>query len=748
MKSEKNNDDDMMMEMRERFAQASADPNSLRQKAADDIRFAFVPGEQWDVTVKAKRKNRPCYEFNRVRQSLRQITGEQRKNRPAVKIRATEQGDADTAEIFQGLIRNIESNSNADRAYDTAFQMSVSGGFGAFAILTEYADEEAFDQDIIVKEIRNPFSVYFDPAAQEFDKRDGLYAFITSLMGKEAFKAKYPKAAPVSFQDNLLDSRMQDWFLDEEVRIAEYWMKEPVTKTMILLSDGRTVEDDDKYEQVKDELAQQGITEIRRREVKTHKIMQYIVSGAEVLEGPTEWAGKYIPIVPVWGEMVNIAGQEIYSGMIRFARDAQKLYNANRTTAFESVAKSPKAPYLLTPVQLKGYQNLWDSANAEDYPYLPYNPDPQVPGGRPTRDPGPAVPAAMVQMLSLDADDIKATTGIYDASLGARSNETSGRAITARQNQGETANFEYIDNLSRAIKFAGEIFVDLIPKIYDTQRTVRILGQDGAEKWVELNKPIVDEQTGQTIVLNDLSRGRYDVAVTVGPGFATQRMEMLDAMMQMSQSNSPDAIVARYYAIKAMDIPGADEYAKVMRQMLLKQGILQPTPEDQKDAPPPQPPSPQEQLQMRSAEADVQAKELANAKAQKELQAPPQQDNSGQIQMQTAELNARLEMEKLQAEMRLEMEKLNNANNLQMQKDQANAQLQIELESIRQSAAIQIEQMKLSANAPQQLIADLQAIVDKATTDVVPHQAVIEGLNNIIAGMNAERQAKSAGGIA
>lgn len=688
-------EDEFLASMRDRFRLSQENETDLKREALDDMRFAFIPGNQWEESQKKKRGKRPCYEFNRVRQSIKQVTGEQRKNRPQIKIRATEESDKKTADTLQGLIRNIETVSNAERAYDTGFEFAVGGGFGAWRIATDYCAESAFDQELQIKEIRNPFTVWFDPSASEWDRRDGWFAFVTERIALEEYERRYPKAEAVDFDDSRFDSA---WFNKNDVQIAEYWVREPVNKTMLLLSDGRTV-DAAEFEPIKDEQAAKGVSVIKSREVKSHKVVQYIVSGAEVLEGPNEWAGKFIPIVPVWGDLLNIEGEDYFSGMVRPSKDSQRLYNFNRTAAVEIVAKSPKAPYLATREQIKGYEAQWNASNADDAPYLLFNPDPQAPGLKPQREPGPQVPTALVAMLQLDAEDLKSTSGIFDASLGASSNETSGRAIIARQNQGDTATFEYVDNLSRSIRYTGEILVDLIPRIYDTKRTIRILGEDGTEQFVTLNEEVQDQQTGQAVILNDTSRGRYDVTVTTGPSYATARMELADTLLKVSQSAPNVAPILSDLIVRSLDLPGGDEAVKRLRRMMLQQGIVDPTPEDMEDAQkiPPKPPAPEQELQMRGMKAEVESKEIANAQAMKDLQTPPEQ--SGGADMARMQLDAHKAQIDAQARVQIEQEKLAHARweaelqaNVAIQKAQIDAQTRLQIAAMDQENKAAIAQ--------------------------------------------------------
>lgn len=580
------NKDELHKEMLDRHAAAWDYWRSEYDKAREDMEFAFLPESQWDDWMMESRKGRPMYTVNKLRQSMKQITNDQRQNRPQAKVRPDEDGDVDLAEVRQGLIRNIDSQLDAQRAVDTAFQFAVGGGFGVWRINTRYADDGGFDQVIEREEIQNPYSVVFDPASKKKDRRDARFAFVDTRWARSQFREKWPDARMVSVDQSTDQTR--GWWDDEEVTVAEYWYKKAEQAEIVLMSDG-SVYDAANLEPVADELAAQGITEQRRRVIEREKVFQCIVSGAEILEGPTEWAGKFIPLVPVWGDLINLNGKDQICGAVRFAKDPQRMYNYERSTFIEVLADQPYSPFMADAASVEGYEAQYQSMRTKRPPVLFYNANPTVPnGGKPSREAPPIFPAALANAAQISSDDIKAATGIYDASLGNRSNETSGKAIMARQREGDVANFDYIDNLAYSFKFDFEICNDLITAVYDTERQIRIIGEDGAEKVIRVNHAVLDQQTGQQVTLNDLSQGRFDVSVTVGPSYTTQRMEAADAMMQLANDPSPIGMVAKYGFIKSLDSPGLEDVRKAARKILVQQGLLEPEDGDQ----PPEPPQP------------------------------------------------------------------------------------------------------------------------------------------------------------
>lgn len=625
---------DSIEQMRKEYRLASDHCREAYDRSREDIKFVAVPGNQWDQKLKARRGDRPTYEFPKLNGHCRQVINEMRQQRPQGKVRGAEEGDRALAELMGGIVRNIESVSNAEQAYDVAYETAVQGGFGAWRICTDYARDDDFEQDIFVKPIRNPFAAKFDPAAVEIDRRDARFAFVEELISRSEFETRFPDASVSDFES---DDAAKDWREADRVRIAEYWRKVPIKRRLLALTDGRIVHLDEISGQSglseDDTLAfleSAGIGIKNERQVDSHKVVMRLTNGHEWLGEEYAFPSKFIPIVPVWGNIQNIDGEDVFYGMVRPNKDQQRLHNVHRTAAIEAVAKSPKAPFIVKLGWIKGLERFWKNANAEDYPYLPVN---DSADDLPARAGQAEIPAALLQLAALDNEDIKASTGQYDSSLGARSNETSGTAISQRKMQSATATFNYIDNLAYAIKYSTEIIVDMVPKVMDTQRVVRILGADGGEKWKTLYEEVKDPETGRTVVLNDIRKGKYDVVVTVGPSYATQRMEAVDAITQMLGQMGPglppniSAILA-YSVINNTDLPGFQDATEAFRKMLVAQGALEPKEGEQPAQP--QAPNPKDMAsaekdaaQARNYNAEADGKELENATRMQLMSIPP-----------------------------------------------------------------------------------------------------------------------------
>jgi hypothetical protein len=521
---------------------------------------------------------RPCLTINKLPQHVRNVTNEQRQNRPSGKvIPADDRADPEVAEIFDGIVRHIEYMSDADVAYDTACDNQVTFGEGYIRLLTEYCDEDTFDQDIRIGRIRNAFSVYMDPMIQDPCGSDARYCFITQDITVDEFERMFPDATPITTlrTQGVGDASMGYWLNENTVRIAEYFRIEEERATLNLYPGGLTAF---KGSFEARQMEAMGMEPLRTRESSKRVVKWMKTNGFEVLE-EQDWVGKYIPVVRVVGNEFEVDGEIHVSGLVRNAKDAQRMYNYWVSQEAEMLALAPKAPFIGYGGQFEGYENQWKTANTQNWPYLEVNPDATDGAGNsfplPQRAQPPMAQQGLIAAKMGAADDIKATTGQYDPSLGATSNERSGRAILARQAQSDTGTYHYVDNLARAIRHVTRQIIDMIPKIYDTQRVARIIGMDGQTSMAKINpmqpEPVreLKDQNGVTIEkIYNPSVGRYDVVVTTGPSYLTKRQEAMDAMSQILQGSPQLWAVAGDLFVKNMDWPGAEELAERLRKTI------------------------------------------------------------------------------------------------------------------------------------------------------------------------------------
>ena len=574
---------DLLETARSRMRIAIAAYSESREDELDDLRFAAGSPDnqwQWPADVLATRGSvqgqtinaRPCLTINKLPQHIKQVTNDQRQNRPAGKvIPADDKADIEVAEIFDGIVRHIEYISDADVAYDTACENQVMYGEGYIRVLTEYCDENSFDQDIRIGRIRNSFSVYMDPTIQDPCGSDAQWCFITHEMLTEEFERQFPDANPISTlqSQGVGDQSMSQWVSDNTVRIAEYFYIEHKADTLNMYPGGATAFAGSPEAK---QLEAMGMPVAKTRKVDRQTVKWCKINGYEVLE-ERDWAGKYIPVVRVVGNEFEVDGRLFVSGLVRNAKDAQRMYNYWVSQEAEMLALAPKAPFIGYGGQFEGYESQWKTANVNNWPYLEVNPDAtDGQGGAlplPQRAQPPMASSGLLQAKAGASDDIKATTGQYDSSLGATSNERSGKAIMARERQTDTGTYHYVDNLARAVRYVTRQIVDLIPKIYDTQRIARIIGEDGETDSAKINpqqqepvKKIVDQSGIVIEKIYNPSVGKYDVCVTTGPSYMTKRQEALEAMGSLLQGNPDLWKVAGDLFVKNMDWPGAQEMAK------------------------------------------------------------------------------------------------------------------------------------------------------------------------------------------
>jgi hypothetical protein len=530
--------------------------------------YEFRAGKQWKDQDIADRSvdGRPCLVINRIPQFIHQVTNDQRQNRPSIKVHPVDdKGDPDTAEIIQGLVRHIEERSSADTAYDTATDGAATGGFGFFRILTEYASHKSFDQELRIKRLRNPFAAYLDHSHQEPDGSDANYGFTWDDLQEDEYRAQFPDSKLAGSRDwESLGATTPGWLTGKSARVLEYFDRCMEPDTLYGLSNGNVA--------LKSELTltplPEGVEIVSERPTKVPKVYWYKINGVEILD-ETIWVSRWIPIIPVYGdEYVDPStGRVIREGIVRNAKDSQRMYNYWTSAETETIALAPRAPFIGAEGQFAGHEEKWKSANRRSHAYLEFKPvslmGQMAPA--PQRQPFEPPVQAITNAKAMAADDMKATTGIYDAALGARSNENSGVAIQRRNVQSQTSNFHIVDNLTKSIRHAGRILVDAIPKVYDSARAARIIGDEGGQKIVKLNQAFMED--GKP-VLYDMTVGEYDVAVDVGPSFATKRQEAAASMMDLTKSVPVIGQAAPDLIVKNMDWPGAQEIADRIRRTL------------------------------------------------------------------------------------------------------------------------------------------------------------------------------------
>lgn len=542
---------------------AEENESSDRSKALQALRFEN--GDQWPQEIQLAREleNRPCLTVNKTRAMVRQVLNGMRQQRPRMIVHPVGNGaDEDKAEVIQGLLRHIEVNSGAEVAYDTAAKYQVIAGKGYWRVTHRYISEDSFDQELYIDPIDDPFTVYFDPSSVLPDGSDAETVVVSTMMPRDEFKRRWPGKDLVSFDKVQAGSVPVGWSTEKEIRVGEYWRVEKVKDTLVRYSNGWTGFQSKLPKSIAEAI---GLTVVEERPSYRRKVMLYMCSAVEILESH-EWAGKFIPIVPVYGNRVNINGDVSYSGMVEDLMDPARMYNFWRTSEAEVVALAPKAPWVMAEGQDDGHEAEWDQANTKSYSRLIYKPvlgpDGQ-PVPPPTRLPTQEIPQANVNAAIGAGEDMKSVAGIYDASLGNREQDPSGIALGRHQQQSELSNFHFYDNQCVSLRHTGVICLDLIPSIYDTERVLRIIGEDGEASSVTVNQKRMSEMGAVDSVLNDMTVGRYDIVMDTGPGYNTKRIESAENMLALLQTPLGEKIatVADDIVVRHFDWSGARDLA-------------------------------------------------------------------------------------------------------------------------------------------------------------------------------------------
>ena len=564
-------DEELLEEARAFYKYSSDATADQRKDMLDDQRFVMLD-EHWpeEIRRQREREKRPCLTIPRLKPFVRQVVNDARQNKPQIVIHpADSKADKDTANIISGLIRNIEVSSKADIAYDTAVEHAVTMGIGYIRVNVADSYDDSFDMDIKIERITNPLSVHYDVDSTAADSSDWNQCIVETMISHKEFEKKYPDAEMVDWESATWSELGADWCTDKHVLVCEYWKREQVMKSIVKLNNGEIM-DKAIYEEQQDQFEIMGLQITNEKEVPSHKVTQYILSGLEVLE-KIDWAGKYIPIIPVYGEEICVENTRIFRSMIHSAKDAQRRLNYWTTTTTELVALSPRAPFIGPVGAFATDAHKWATANTDNHAYIEYNVVDNSPP--PQRQPFAGPPAGALQEAMNAGDDIKSILGMYDASLGAKSNETSGVAIRARQHEGDVGTFHFIDNLRRAIRCVATVIIDIMPATYTGERVVRTLGENNKDpKNVKIGKQAPQMQGQQYPEgmerIYDLSLGKYDLTISTGPSFSTRREEAAAQMMDFVQAFPAAAPLVGDLLASYFDWPGADEMSKRLKAML------------------------------------------------------------------------------------------------------------------------------------------------------------------------------------
>lgn len=644
-KTEAYDNEELMREVHERY---NAARDKERQNQDDGYEALAFLRDQWPQSLRAERENegRPCMVVDQTQAFLAQVQNDARQMRPSMKlIPVDDEGDEEIAEKRNDILRYAENRSDADYVYYSAFDQAVSCGLGHWKWEIEEGTETTFEKELRISLIEDGLSVLWDVDAVRPTREDALWCFEPFDISRLSFKDKFPKANPDDFND--LGCRSVEWYSGDYIRLARYWKKKKVTRKLVRLGNGAVVRIDDIDDELELEAVKAMAVETFERD--GYEICNYLVSGREVLEGPVEFPGSYIPIIPVVGKEFRVGREVVRRGLVWYMMDAQRLVNYYTSADAEITALQPKAPYMVTKKNIDAYMSSWLQANRKNLPFLLYEPDSSNGGAAPQRVPPPVSSQGIINGLEMAYEAMKKVTGIYDAGLGNRSNESSGKAIEARQRESDVGTYNFIDNFNRSIKFSSKVGNQLIPFVYDTARTLRIMGEDGQTKKMEINQGGYEIDGVLTGVINDVTVGSYDVVSSMGPSYTTRREEAKEGMIELLRTMPESGQLIMDLVVKAQDWPMADDIAKRFRTLLPPQirmidadeKELQEMQEQGVGQPQQPPPDPEAQAK---AAREMQQAEIEAQKSQIEIQMM-------QVELETKKQLAAIELQIKQQEL-------------------------------------------------------------------------------------------------
>lgn len=616
-------DQDTLKLARERFEIARIAEDHRRSEMMVDLKFRC--GQQWDeeIAFKRKQQGRPCLTINRINGFLKHVLNSMRQARPEIKVDPVGDGaDEDIAEIRQGLIRHILVNSRAEVPFDTAFENMSTMGLGWMRVVDGWADPQSFDKDLFVEWVPNTFSVYSDPSARKPDWSDAKWRFIVDDLSLAEFRAKYGKEREAVSASNFqsIGDHAPSWLINGKIRVAEYFHVEEEQDTLCEMPDGSTR----LLSQIDDGLIGQIV---RERKTVVSKVVWTLMSGVEILKERV-WPGKYIPVIPVIGNQIELDGERILVGMVRYAQESQRMFNYMYSCFVEAVALAPKSPFIAEFDQVSEFRDIWERANTDIVSLLPYKAK-SVDGQLvppPQRQQAEPPVAAFVNGLKLADENLKSTFSIFDASLGQRGPQESGIAINSRKIESDVATYDWIDNFTRALTFLGLVLNDLLEHFYNTPgRIVQITQEDLSKKPITLNQLHGDEGRQK---IYDLRQGKFGITTSTGPSFSTRRQEASKSMLEVAKVYPPLWQVAGPLLVKAMDWPQKDAIAAQLEKAMPPE-LREPDP----DGPPPVPPQAQQQMAQMNQMIQAMSKMLSEATDKKESERQAEEWETFRTQM-------------------------------------------------------------------------------------------------------------------
>jgi hypothetical protein len=625
-----------------------------REKAREANLFVDKRDGQWEPYWWTNNVGKPRYTFCQVSPIIDQVTAAIELADFDIKV-SPMSGPAskETAMVIDGLVRNIESTSRAKDIYVNAGRGMVTTGYDGWMVSHKYSDPQSFDQDLVIEPAANFIDrVWFDPASYLQDKSDAQYAFLLHAMSVQEYVKRYPEGSQASVSID----REGDAYYDkgQVIVVGQLFYVSQEACELVLMSNGAVYTIDDDFKKVKDELTALGIEEVRTRKAYQTKVYSRFFDQTNWLEDEEETIFDRIPIVPLYGNFKIVENKTIYWGVVEKLLDPQRVLNYSLSREIEEGALAPRAKYWMTLTQAAGHEDALATLNTNSDPVQFYNVDPEMPGA-PMQQGGAQVNPGLRTISESMRQIIGQTAGMFAASMGDNPGLQSGVAIESLQAKGDNGTIKYFRALEAAIAATGDILVKAIPKVYDAQRTVRLLYEDGSSEMQVLNKPIIDQQTGEIVTLNDLTKGQYSVSCRAGPSFRNRQQETIETIIEIAKVDPSIIGMAGDILLNAIPTSAASQIGERKRLQMMAQGLI---PQTQLTE--------EEKAQMaQSAQGQEQQQDPAMVLAQAEM-----------AKAQAEQMRAQVEVQRLQletAKIQLEAQKVQ----MQMQADQATQQLDV-----------------------------------------------------------------------
>ena len=710
-----------------------------REAALEAQWFIEKQDGQWEPEWWDANSGKPRYTFDMTSPIVDQIAGEIEQADFDIKVRpAGGDSSKETASILDGLIRNIENISNASAIYSHAGRNMVATGIDGWRVVQEYCDGMSYDQDLMIKPIYN-FSerVWFDVGSQTRDRSDSKYCFVLQAIPSDEYKERFPKGSGQSVSSG----RTKTGYYQKASTIVcgqIYYVKYEKTE-IAMLSDGKIIELTDDTKAVLDELAANGITVSQSRPRKKPVVYSRLFDGDVWLTDEQRTVFSYIPVIPTYGNFKVIEDKTVYRGVVQKLMDPQRVMNYSLSREIEEGALAPRAKYWMSPKQAAGHEEKLRTMNVNSDPVQFYNPDPANPG--PPQQSGGAQINPGLRTVSESMRQIMGqTAGMFAANMGDNPGLQSGVAIKSLQQKGDNGTIKYFKALEIAISQTARVIVDAMPRVYDTTQQKRILNADGSFEMQTLNKTVIDGQTGKPVVINDLSKGKYDVTCSAGPSFQSRSQEAVQTILEMAAFDPSVIQSGADILFNNLDSPGMDLIAQRKRQQLLAAGVIPPT--QMTD---------EEKAQIAQAQAQPKAKDPATQIAEAEALKAQAEASMAQTKARIAQTEAEeaaIKLQQAQEKLRLQDDKQNDENAQKMLDRRHETDL-AQMKALAEfRKAVTIEMMKNQQAAPmapapqidvEGMVAALaQELRGISQAMLTPRVAVYDEAGNITAGVPAQ----------